>query len=310
MLKVRKASYNGIDFNVQSTDVSGGHRQSEHRFNNNKTGLQQHGVKNRTYTLSALHFGADSVKQANNLIDQLEQSGAGVLMHPDYGELAVGFDTFSTGVNTKRNMVVTKLGFLQDSDVNLLSVDYQGLLVETIAQTALQMVNSTVSAITTSDDKFEAIVDFQRHINSDITLDNMNNILSSHLESAPLTFSSNNLITQTFNQQHQALFIATNSIGKQYKSTDELIIDASSINGIFNHPLITNSDIANELYHLKSTVARQIMNINTNLPKIRTHMVNAQVPIDKLKHQLGSEVSDLSTSIHPLFSDNEVQYVS
>ena len=236
MLKVRKASYNGIDFNVQSTEVAGGHRQSEHQFNNNQTGLQQHGVKNRTYTLSALHFGADSVKQANNLIDQLEQSGAGVLMHPDYGELAVGFDTFSTGVNTKRNMVVTKLNFLQDNNVNLLSVDYEGLLLETIAQ-ARQVINSTVSAITTSDDKFEAIVDFQRHINSDITLDNMDLILGSHLESAPLTFSSNNLITQTFNQQHQALFVATNSI-------------------------------------------------------------------DKLKHQLGSEVSDLSTSIHPLFSEN------
>ncbi len=250
------------------------------------------------------------MQQANNLIDQLEQSGAGVLMHPDYGELAVGFDTFSTGVNTKRNMVVTKLNFLQDSDVNLLSVDYQGLLVETIAQTALQVINSTVSAITTSSGKFEAIVDFKKHVNSDITLDNMNNILGSHLESAPLTFSSNNLITQTFSQQHQALFVATNSIGKQHRSTDELIVNASSINGIFNHPLITNSAIANDLYHLKSTIARQLMAINTNLPKIRTHMVNAQVPIDKLKHQLGSEVSDLSTSIHPLFSDNEVQYVS
>ena len=310
MLKVRKASYNGIDFNVQSTDVAGGHRQSEHRFNNNKTDLQQHGVKNRTYTLSALHFGVDSVQQANNLIDQLEQSGAGVLMHPDYGELAVGFDTFSTGVNTKRNMVVTKLNFLQDSDVNLLSVDYQGLLVETIAQTALQVINSTVSTITTSSDKFEAIVDFQRHINSDITLDNMDVILASHLESVPLTFSSNNLITQTFNQQHQALSVATNSIGKKYKSTDELIVNASGINQIFNHPLITNSDIANEFYHLKSTVARQLMAINTNLPKIRTHVVNAEIPIDKLKHQLGSEVDELSTSIHPLFSDNEVQYVS
>jgi hypothetical protein len=36
MLKVRKASYNGIEFDVQSTDVAGGHRQSEHQFNNNK----------------------------------------------------------------------------------------------------------------------------------------------------------------------------------------------------------------------------------------------------------------------------------
>jgi hypothetical protein len=82
----------------------------------------------------------------------------------------VGFDTFSTGVNTKRNMVVTKLNFLQDSDVNLLSVDYQGLLVETIAQTARQVINSTVSAITTSNGKFEAIIDLKKHINSDITL--------------------------------------------------------------------------------------------------------------------------------------------
>ena len=310
MLKVRKASYNGIDFNVQSTDVAGGHRQSEHRFNNNKTGLQQHGVKNRTYTLSALHFGADSVKQANNLIDQLEKSGAGVLMHPDYGELAVGFDTFSTGVNTKRNMVVTKLNFLQDSDVNLLSVDYQGLLVETIAQTALQVINSTVSALTTSSGKFEAIIDFKKHINSDITLDNMDLILAHVFESAPLTHASNTLITQTFSQQHQALFVATNSIDKQYKSTDELIKDASGINGVFNHPLITNSAIANDLYHLKSTIARQLMAINTNLPKIRTHVVNAEIPIDKLKHQLGSEVGELSTSIHPLFSENKVQYVS
>jgi prophage DNA circulation protein len=243
MLKVRKASYNDIDFNVQSTDVAGGHKQSEHQFNNNKTGLQQHGVKNRTYTLSALHFGVDSVKQANNLIDQLEKSGAGVLMHPDYGELVVGFDTFSTGVNTKRNMVVTKLGFLQDSDVNLLSVDYQGLLVETIAQTALQVINSTLSAITTSNGKFEAIIDFKSHINNDIELDNMDVILGHVLESAPLAHTSNNPITQTFSQQHQTLFVATNSI-------------------------------------------------------------------DKLKHQLGSEVGELSTSIHPLFSDNEVQYVS
>jgi len=310
MLKVRKASYNGIDFNVQSTDVSGGHRQSEHQFNNNKTSLQQHGIKNRTYTLSALHFGIDSVNQANNLIDQLEKSPSGVLMHPEYGELAVGFDTFSTGVNTKRNMVVTKLNFLQDSDVNLLSVDHQGLLVETIEQAALQVISSTVSAITTSSNKFETITDFKKYINSDITLDNMKEILAQILESVPLTHASNNLITQTFSQQHQGLFVATNSIDKLYKSTDELIVDTSKISEIFNHPLITNSDIANEFYHLKSTTARQIMSINTNLPKIKTHVVNAQVPMDKLKHRLGDEVDGLSTFIHPLFGDDEVRYVS
>jgi ubiquinone biosynthesis protein Coq4 len=106
-------------------------------------------------------------------------------------------------------MVVTKLNFLQDSDVNLLSVDYQGLLVETIAQTALQVINSTLSAITTSDGKFEAIIDFQRHVNSDITLDNMDAMLS--LESAPLTHTSNNPITQTFSQQNQPMQIQPKS---------------------------------------------------------------------------------------------------
>lgn len=310
MLKVRKASYNGIEFSVQSTDVAGGHRQSEHHFNNNKTRLQQHGIKNRTYTLSALHFGANAIKQANNLIDRLEKSGAGILMHPDYGELAVGFDTFSTGVNTKRNMVQTNLNFLQDDDVNLLSVDFESLLIETIKQTTEQVINSTVNAITTSNNKFETILGFKKHINNDITLDNMNVIITRSLESIPIVFTSSNPITQTFNQQHQALFVATNSKGKKYKSTSELTTDASSINQIFNNPLITNSDIANEFYHLKSVIARQLIDNNTNLPKIKTHIVNAQVPADKLKHLLGSEVDNLSTSIHPLFSDNEVKYVS
>ena len=310
MLKVRKASCNGIEFSVQSTDVTGGHRQSEHKFNNNKTGLQQHGVKNRTYALSALHFGVDAIKQANNLINKLEKSGAGILIHPDYGELSVGFDTFSTRVDTKRNMVVTSLNFLQNNNINLLSVDFNSLLVEIIKQTTERVISSTVNAINTSSNKFETIVDFKEHINSGITLDNLEVSISQSLESTPLVLTSSNKITQTFNQQHQALFTAKNSKGKKYKSTDQLTTDASSINQIFNNPLITSSDIANELYHLKSVVARQLIDNNANLPKIKTYIINAQVPADKLKHLLGSEVDDLNTSIHPLFSDNEVKYVS
>lgn len=310
MLKTRKASYNGIDFNVLKTEITGGLRQSQHQFNNNKTILQQHGAKNRTYTLSALHFGIDSIKQSNNLIDQLEKSKTGTLIHPDYGELSVGFDTFSTGVDTKRNMVITRLNFLQDSETNLFNIDFERLLYDTIDQALTTTINATLEDITKSPNVFATILDFQNHVNPTITPINIESILTNHLKGQPATMNSKNLITQTFDQQHQALFVAKTEIGKKYNTIAEFVNNGKNINEIFNNPLITNSAIANDFYHLKSVVARQLMDNNINLPQVKTYAINSPVPNTKLSHQLGDEVANLNNPIHPLFGDDNINYVS
>jgi hypothetical protein len=249
------------------------------------------------------------VHQANNLINRLENSGAGVLMHPDYGELNVGFDTFSTGVNTKRNMVITRLNFLEDNRFNFLSIDLRSLLFETIKQTSQQVVSSTLNSIIKSTDKFGTIIDFKNHIDSNISIDNIDSTLTSRLDAVPSSISSTNPITRTFNQQHHALFTASDFADKKYNSIDVFKNDAANINYTFNDPLITNSSSANDFYNLKSILARQLISNNTNLPKIKIHSANVQIPTEQLKHQLGDEVGDLNSPIHPLFNDNEVKYV-
>lgn len=61
MIQTRKASFNGIDFYIVASSVVGGHKQSVHEFNNNLTTVQQHGAMHKTYALSAIFVGMNSL---------------------------------------------------------------------------------------------------------------------------------------------------------------------------------------------------------------------------------------------------------
>ena len=309
MIRVKKASFNGIEFNVIATGITGGHKQSSHEFNNNKTSVQQHGAQHKVYSLSAIFIGSNALLQANQLITELDNAGTGVLMHPYLGELMVALKTHSTNIDTKRNQTTIELNFIQQDDVNLLSVDFHSLLLETIGLTKQATVLSTVTAINNSQNKQQTILDMSTAIGGSVVSTDLNRSLGHILDTEPVIIKSTNPITITFNQQHTAIAIANNKIKKQYRSTNDLTNDATYIINVFNQPNITNSPIANEFYNLLSVLARYLLETNPNLPRLKQHLANAKLPSDVLKQQFGDSVDEFNTNTHPLFNDESITYV-
>ena len=310
MIRVKRASFNGIEFNIIATGITGGHKQSTHEFNNNKTSVQQHGVKHKTYALSAIFIGNNALLQANQLITELDNRGAGVLVHPYLGELSVALETHSTNIDTKRNQVIIELNFIQQDSVNLLSVDFHSLLLETIKIIKQKTVLSTISTINNSQNKQETILDISINLDNTITESNLSDTLSQLVDKQPIDTQSKNQTTLTFFEQNTAIAVASNRVGTKYQSVTDLKNDSSNIFSTFNKPNITNSPISNEFYNLRSVLARYLLETNPNLPRLKQYKANTHLPSDLLKQQLGDSVDEFNTSIHPLFNDESITYVS
>lgn len=310
MITTRLASFNGITFNVIATTVAGGHKQSTHEFNNNKASVQQHGARQKTYSLSAIFVGRDALAQCNKLISELDETGAGVLLHPYYGELSVALDTHSTNIDTKHSQVTTTLNFIQQDDVKLTSIDFHSTLLASIELTKAAIIIQTVTNINKLTNPIITIREFTNKIDININANNINQSLLKVLDDDAPTITSTNPTINTFNQQHIAIRVANDKIGKKYKSITHITNDATHIIATFNNPIITKTQIANEFYNLKADLSRYLIETNQNLPKLKIHQANVELPSNILQQQFGNSVDEFNTSIHPLFSDENTTYVS
>ena len=84
------ASFRGVTFFVEASEISAGRRVVTHQYPQRDEPLTEDlGRAARVFSLSAFVLGDDCIEQAQALRDAIEQPGPGTLVHPEFGELQV-----------------------------------------------------------------------------------------------------------------------------------------------------------------------------------------------------------------------------
>lgn len=87
---LRPASFRGVGFVVDSTDLAAGRRTQVHEYpQRDKPYVEDLGRATRDLAFNAFVVGDDYVDQANALLAALEEPGPGTLVHPWFGTLTV-----------------------------------------------------------------------------------------------------------------------------------------------------------------------------------------------------------------------------
>ncbi len=94
--EIREASFRGVSFSVKAAKSSFGRELIRHRYpGRDRTYNEDTGRKPRDFQVEGFLVGPDHLQQLDDLIEAVEREGAGVLIHPYYGEIlvdCVGFD--------------------------------------------------------------------------------------------------------------------------------------------------------------------------------------------------------------------------
>lgn len=107
--QLRPASFRGVAFSVDAGGAEVGRRVQVHEYpQRDKPYVEDLGRATRAFSVRALVVGDDYVQRANKLLEALEQSGPGPLVHPWLGQLQVSlaaparvqFDSQRLGVAT------------------------------------------------------------------------------------------------------------------------------------------------------------------------------------------------------------------
>lgn len=86
--RLLSASYKNVSFLVTSADTPGGFKFVKHVFPNSSNQIiEELGVKQRTYNITAIISGDDYFERRNRFLEVLEEGGVGILVHPLYGTL-------------------------------------------------------------------------------------------------------------------------------------------------------------------------------------------------------------------------------
>lgn len=84
------ASFRGVTFFVEASEISAGRRVVTHQYpQRDEPFTEDLGRDARVYNLSAFVLGDDCIEQAQALRAAIEQPGPGTLVHPEFGELQV-----------------------------------------------------------------------------------------------------------------------------------------------------------------------------------------------------------------------------
>ena len=89
-INLRPASFRGVPFQVDATDLGAGRRTTVHEYpQRDKPWVEDLGRAAREISFDAFVVGPDYVDQANRLLAALEEGGSGTLIHPWLGTLTV-----------------------------------------------------------------------------------------------------------------------------------------------------------------------------------------------------------------------------
>ena len=88
--ELQPASFRGVSFKVNTSDLQSGRRVVEHEYPQRDVPYAEDlGRQARSFTLEAFVLGGDYLAQKNTLLDACESAGPGELIHPYYGSRQV-----------------------------------------------------------------------------------------------------------------------------------------------------------------------------------------------------------------------------
>lgn len=105
---LRPASFRGVPFQVESTDMGAGRRTQLHEYpQRDKPFVEDLGRAARDLMFNGFVVGSDYIDQANKLLGALEEPGSGTLIHPWLGTLKVSLKdparvSFDAGLGVAR----------------------------------------------------------------------------------------------------------------------------------------------------------------------------------------------------------------
>lgn len=115
--KLRKASYDGVSFEVSSSDVNFGRRTVTHEYPQRDTPYTEDlGRLKRTFTITGFILGDDYISRTKRLIEKLETNGgtAKKLIHPWLGSLQVySIDTPKVSWNAEKRISTFSIAFVE-----------------------------------------------------------------------------------------------------------------------------------------------------------------------------------------------------
>jgi len=180
----RQAQFRNAEFYVPNAENSGGRRGVVHEFPNRDIPyIEDMGRKARTFQLEAYVLGEDYFSSRNELINALEKSGVGKLVHPYLGTLDVLCTNYSVRESIREariarfTMTFVESGILKfPNEVIDTTADVASKKVAAISasQTALEKIYSIAvvpysvsqNAITTIDEGLSTIADAKKSVSA------------------------------------------------------------------------------------------------------------------------------------------------
>jgi len=124
--ELRPASFRGVAFETRGHELGGGRRLARHEYpQRDEPYLEDMGKKAREYKVQAFVIGPDYRAARDALLEALEQSGPGELVHPFFGRRSVVAGEFGLKESTEEggmatfSLVFTEAGKLAEPDVDI-----------------------------------------------------------------------------------------------------------------------------------------------------------------------------------------------
>jgi prophage DNA circulation protein len=294
------AEFNGIGFWVRETDISVSFKNSTHKFNQADDLIKNHGKEPTGYSFTAIFIGNDYQQKSNQLTAEINKQNTGILSHPKLGQIEIIIDNYSTQISTIKNQALIKISCRNNNKTKVATTtnhadkfnDDKAQLINNIttdAQSQIQKLQPT-----------EQILQLKAFGNG-ATIQN----LQQYIPNTPT--KTGDTIAAVVGKKIKTLNTLASAINNKYSSSDDFIDAMQHIYIALHQPEITNSQQANDFYGLQHSFAEVVIANNSHLPKVKTTAANTELPSDVLQQQHAGLLSD---SIHPLFSDKEISYVS
>lgn len=116
---LQPASFRGVPFQVESTDMGAGRRTQVHEYpQRDKPYVEDLGRATRDMGFNAFVIGEDYIAQANKLLSALEEAGPGTLAHPFFGTLTVSLkDSARVSFDVSLGVAKFSLSFVESGEL-------------------------------------------------------------------------------------------------------------------------------------------------------------------------------------------------
>jgi prophage DNA circulation protein len=105
---LRKGSFRGFEFFVESVQTAGGRRAVQHQFPNRETPYTEDlGRQAKSYSIDGHIIGQDYLETKTRLFEVFEKKGPGELIHPFYGSLMVQVSSLNVSESIKQGAIAT-----------------------------------------------------------------------------------------------------------------------------------------------------------------------------------------------------------